>query len=225
MNTPIFHEVTQGSPDWYTLRRGVITSSIVGDLITPTGKIANNATSRACLAELLAQRLTGFSDTGFVTFDMQRGIDDESYARALYAVQRDAVREIGFVTREVVPGVVIGCSPDGLVGNDGGIEIKSRRPKIQIATILAGVVPGENIMQIQTCMLITGRTWWDYISYSGGLPMVIIRVHADPTLHAQIIEAATMAERAINDMRAVYNTTCERNNWGDTERVATEIET
>jgi len=224
MNQPIIHAVTQGSPEWHTLRRGVITGSIVGDLITPTGKIANNATSRACLAELLAQRITGFSDTGFVTHDMQRGLDDEPYARALYAVQRGAVREVGFVTREVAPDVVIGCSPDGLVGDHGGIEIKSRRPKIQIATIIAGAVPSENIMQIQACMLITGRTWWDYISYSGGLPMVIIRVHADRPLQIQIIDAVTVAEKAISEMRAQYNAACEVNNWGDTERVATEIE-
>ena len=224
MIAPVFHDVVQGSPEWHTLRRGCITGSIVGDLITPTGKTSNNATSRACLADLLAQRITGFSDDGFVTHDMQRGLDDEPYARALYAVQRGAVREVGFVTREVSPGVVIGCSPDGLVGDHGGVEIKSRRPKIEIATILADVVPSENIMQIQTCMLITGRAWWDYISYSGGLPMVIIRVHADPALHAQIIDAVTVAERSISEMRAQYYNACEVNNWGDTERVATEIE-
>ena len=221
---PVMHDVFQGSPEWHALRCGMITGSIVGNLITPTGKIANNGTSRACLADLLAQRITGYVDPGFENFDMQRGAEDEPIARALYVARYAPVEKVGFVTREVAPGVVIGCSPDGLVGADGGIEIKSRKPKIQIATVLESAVPPENVMQIQASMLITQRPWWDFISYSGGLPLVVIRCMADEKLHALIIEAVSAAENSMAEMRADYENALTKNKWRPTERVSREIE-
>ena len=126
--------------------------------------------------------------------------------------------------REIAPGVTIGCSPDGLVGEIGGIEIKSRKPKIQVNTILSGEVPGENIMQIQTCLLVTGRAWWDYVSYSGGLPLVVIRCLPDIALHAQIIAACVEAEAKIKDMHAAYDAALTSNNWQKTERIEREIQ-
>lgn len=223
MGSPIFHDVFQGSPEWHALRCGMITSSIVGSLITPTGKIAKNAASRSCLADLLAQRVIGYAGDEFANWDMQRGVEDEPIARALYVERYALVKEAGFVTREVAPGIVIGCSPDGLVGDDGGVEIKSRKPKIQIDTILTGAVPSENILQVQTSMLVTQRLWWDYVSYSGGLPLAVIRCRADDQLHAMIIEAVTKAEAAIAEMRAAYEGALTKNNWRPTERVAREI--
>ena len=224
MTSPIFYDVEQGSLEWYALRRGVITSSIVASLITPTGKIANNNTSRACLMELLAQRITGYTEPSYESYDMQRGVEDEPIARALYVARYAAVKEVGFVTREVAPGVVLGCSPDGLVGDDGGIEIKSRKAKIQIDTILSGVVPSENIMQIQTAMWVTGRAWLDYVSYSGGLPLAVIRCDADLGLHGLIRDAAIVAELALVSMQVAYEGALINNNWQPTERVAKEIE-
>lgn len=221
---PVYHDVPQGTPQWHALRCGVITGSVIGSLITPTGKIANNSTSRACLADLLAQRITGHSDPGFETRDMQRGIDDEPIARALYAERYAPVRQAGFVTREVAPGVVIGCSPDGLVGDDGGIEIKSRRPKIQMDTILSNAVPPENIMQVQTFMLVTQRQWCDYVSYSSGLPLVVIRCYPDAKLHAAMVDAVVAAEATLSEMRAAYDAALSKNNWQPTEYIASEIE-
>jgi hypothetical protein len=221
---PVIHDVFQGHPEWHALRCGMITGSIVANLITPTGKIASNATSRACLADLLAQRITNYVDPGFEDFDMQRGLEDEPIARALYVARYAPVEEVGFVTREVVPGIVIGCSPDGLVGEDGGIEIKSRKPKIQIDTILSGAVPSENVMQIQTFMLVTQRPWCDYVSYSGGLPLAVIRCAADHALHEQIIAAVVAAENSLAEMRAGYENALTINKWRATERVSREIE-
>lgn len=224
MTTPTIYDVIQGSDEWRALRCGIITSSIVADLITPTGKVANNNTSRAALADLLAQRIMGRADDDYVSFDMQRGIEDEPIARALYAERYAPVREVGFVTREVAPGVVLGCSPDGFVGDDGGIEIKSRKQKIQIGTILSGCVPSENIMQIQVNMLVTGRKWWNYVSYSAGMPLVVIRCEAEEILHDQIINAVKAAESELTMMRVSYELACIERNWRVTERRATEIE-
>lgn len=224
MRPPVIHSVEQRSPEWHSLRCGMITSSCLGELITSAGKIANNGTSRALLADLLAQRITGHVGQGFETLDMMRGVEDEPIARHLYEQRYAPVRQVGFVTREIADCVTIGCSPDGLVGDDGGIEIKSRKPKIQIGTIVSGAVPPENMIQIQASMLVTGRAWWDYVSYSGGLPLAVIRVHADAEIHSRITEAAASAERTLADMRAAYEEAIKRNNWSDTEPVAREIE-
>jgi len=217
------HDVIQGTPEWHALRCGVITASAIEAMLSPTLKIADNATSRAYLADLLAQRITGHTAQQYVSADMMRGLEDEPIARALYSERYAPVTEVGFVTREVADGVTIGCSPDGLVGDDGGIEIKSRQPKIQIRTILECRVPSENMIQVQTNLLVTGRAWWDYVSYSAGLPLVVIRVTPDPDTHAAIIEAATMAEMRLRADRKGYEAACAACNWKPTPRSEIEI--
>jgi hypothetical protein len=221
----VYEGLEQGTPEWLQARCGVITGSIVGDLLTPSGKVANNATSRARLHDLLAQRLTGHVDAIFQTPDMARGVEEEPIARALYADKYGNVQEVGFVTRELTEGgVIIGCSPDGLVGDDGGIEIKSRRPKHQIATILSNYnVPDEHILQVQMCLLVTGREWWDYVSYCGGLPLAVIRVIPDEGLHKRIIEAVYAAEDELARMRDAFNSVVAHCGWMNTKRIATEI--
>jgi predicted phage-related endonuclease len=91
-------------------------------------------------------------------------------------------------------GFPIGYSPDGLVGDDGLIEIKSRKQKIQLATILADEVPLENLAQIQCGLLVSGRKWLDYVSYCGGMPLYTKRVHPDARWREAIIEAVAAAE-------------------------------
>jgi predicted phage-related endonuclease len=125
--------------------------------------------------ELLAQRITGIVDVGFVSDDMLRGQDDEITAREIYSKEFSSVEQVGFIT-EVINGVRIGYSPDGLVGEDGLVEIKSRRDKYQIETIIADEVPQEYMLQIQTGLLVTGRKWLDFISYASGLPLFVKRV-------------------------------------------------
>ena len=94
-------------------------------------------------------------------------------------------------------GVVIGYSPDGLVGDDGLIECKSRRQKFQIETILADEVPAEYLLQCQTGLLVTGRKWLDFISYCGGLPMFVKRVWPCPEIHRAILDAASAFEQRL----------------------------
>jgi hypothetical protein len=223
MSTPIFHDCIQGSAEWHALRCGMLTASTLKVMITPTGKIADNATTRAYLADILAQRLTKYTEPSFVSDDMQRGIEDEYRARDVYAAKYHVVEQVGFITRQIAPGVTIGCSPDGLVGTGGGIEIKSRRAKLQIQQILDGTVPDEHLAQIHTAMLVTGRQWWDFISYSAGLPMVVIRVPCSYDWMTRITTAAVEAERRIAEMRAQYDDAVLSNDWPETERMVQEI--
>jgi len=128
MSLEIFTELEQGSPEWLAARCGLLTASTIGRLITPTLKVADNETSRGLIETLVAERLTGHIDPIYPNADMQRGTMDEPYARDLYAEEYAPVTEIGFAVR-TINGHKLGASPDGLVGEYGGLEIKSRSPK------------------------------------------------------------------------------------------------
>lgn len=182
-------DLIQGSNEWLAARRGLLTASEMKLIVTPTGKAASNDKERAHLWELLAQRITGHVEPSYISDDMLRGQEDEILARALYAKHHAKVEEVGFVTNDIW-GFTIGYSPDGLVGDEGLIECKSRRQKYQVETIATGRVPAEYLIQIQTGLLVTERKWCDFVSYSGGLPMAVIRVTADPVLQVNILEAA-----------------------------------
>lgn len=203
----IFDDLEQGSDDWIAARRGILTASRIGGLITPTLKVADNETSRGILETIVAERLTGRTDYVYPNSDMQRGTLDEPYARALYAARTlSLVTEVGFAVRQI-NGHQLGASPDGLVGDDGGIEIKSRRPKAQLRTIITDTVPADNIAQIQTSLLVLDREWWDYVSYAGGMPLYIKRVYPDPDWRTVILDALDTFEDKAALMIDTYNTT------------------
>jgi hypothetical protein len=203
--TPIYHrDLMQGSDEWLAARIGLLTASEVKSIMTPTLKPSKNEDTRAHAYELLSQRLFGFEAQRPETWDMLRGRDDEVYARVAYEEHFAPVEEVGFITSDAM-GFRMGYSPDGLVGDDGLIEIKSRAPKFQVKTILTGEVPKDYVLQIQTGLLITGRKWLDFISYSGGLPMVTIRVYPDPIMQQAIITAATEFEASIAALHAEYH--------------------
>lgn len=206
--TIIYHpEVTQGSDEWLAMRCGLLTASEMKHVITPTLKAANNDKTRAHLYELLAQRITRYVEPMYVSDDMLRGVEDEFYARQAYADHHAPVEQVGFVTNDRW-GFTIGYSPDGLVGKDGLIEIKSRRQKYQVQTIIenltGGTIPADYIMQAQTGLLVSEREWLDFISYSGGLPMAVVRVWPDDAVQGAIIEAAAAFEAKLAECLEIY---------------------
>jgi hypothetical protein len=200
-----YPDVIQGSDEWHDQRRGIVTASVVGQLVTPkTLKIAANDKSRSIVAQLVAERITGYTDPTYVGDDMLRGIDDELRAREKYAeVYERPVREAGFLLRKEDTWQ-LGYSPDGLVGNDGLIEVKSRRSKLHLSTILAGEVPAEYMAQCQAGLLVSGREWLDFISYSGGMPMWHKRVLPDPVWQDAIVAAVEQFEELAAEMVADY---------------------
>jgi len=202
--TPIYHHhIEQGSDGWHSLRQGVITASAISRLLTGTGKPANNDTSRAQLLQLLAERITGESELSFYGDDMARGHLLEPLARDIYAEHRAPVQECGFVTADF-DGTVIGYSPDGLVGDDGLIEIKSPRQKNHLRSLLSNEVPAEYVPQVQAGLAVTGRAWCDYISYAPGLPLFIHRCERDELAIAQLIAAAKAAEAELQRLMRLY---------------------
>jgi putative phage-type endonuclease len=201
---PIYHRnIEQGSDDWLALRRGVITASTISKLITSTGKPANNDTSRSQLLQLLGERITGETEASFYGDDMARGHLLEPLARDIYASHRAPVEECGFVTADF-DGTVIGYSPDGLVGDQGLIEIKSPRQKNHLRSLLNNEVPVEYVPQVQTGLAVTGRAWCDYISYAPGLPLFVHRCKRDELAIAYLIIAAQAAEVELQRLMEIY---------------------
>lgn len=200
----IHRDYIQGSDEWLAARCGLLTASEMSLIVTPaTLKVANNDKSRAHLFELLAQRITNYVEPAYISDDMLRGIEDEVLAQNLYNEHFAPVERVGFVTNDEW-GFTLGCSPDGLIGDDGGIEIKSRRQKFQVGTIIDNEVPDEFAIQIQTTLLVTRRKWWDFISYSGGLPMIPIRVYPDAAIQGAIIDAAAAFETKLAEKLVTY---------------------
>ncbi|MFD8496286.1 lambda exonuclease family protein [Amycolatopsis sp. NPDC059657] len=205
-----FPDVIQGSDEWLDQRRGLVTASVVGQLVTPkTLKIASNDKSRSIVAQLVAERITGYTEPTYIGDDMLRGIDDELRARDLYAeFYQRPVREVGFLLRKE-DSWQLGYSPDGLVGDDGLIEVKSRRAKLHLGTVLSGEVPAEYMAQCQAGLLVSGREWLDFISYSGGMAMWHKRLRPNPEWQEAIVAAVEQFEETAAEMVAEYATKTE----------------
>lgn len=198
-------ELTQGSPEWLAARIGLLTASEMKHIITRSNlKPANNDKERAHVYEILAQRVTGYVEPHYIGDDMLRGMTDEVDAREIYADNYGDVQEVGFITNDKW-GFTIGFSPDGLVGDEGLIECKSRRQKYQIETILGDAIPDDYLIQVQTGLLVSERKWCDFITYSAGLPMMTLRVFPDVKIQAAILDAASIFEGKIAEKLKLYN--------------------
>ena len=217
MTIQYHNDIVQGSAEWHDLRRGMLTASDMCKVLTPTLKIANNAATKTHVYDLCAQRITGHTDENFVSYAMERGKLEETDARIAYTKHIASVRECGFVVNDDL-GFPIGYSPDGLVGGDGQIEIKSRLAKFQVQTIIDHIAdrgentaaPSEFMLQIQTGLFVTGRAWCDFVSYSNGLNMAAIRVPPIDTYFQAIEKAATAFEAAITAAGKKYAAALKR---------------
>lgn len=164
---------------------------------------ATGDTAKSLMRTLIAERITGRVEPIPMNRAMERGTLDEPYARAIYAEHYAPVTEVGFITEDK-HGFVLGYSPDGLVGDDGLIEIKSRDQKTQLLTILTDEVPAANMAQLQTGLLVKGAKWIDYVSYCGGMPLYVKRVYPDPKWFAVIIEAVSAFEKHATEVISQY---------------------
>lgn len=200
----------QGSYDWYMARLGKVTASRVADVIAKT-KTGVSASRANYAAELLAERLTGVPNESFCSPDMQWGKDNEADARASYsATTFDTVTEAGFINHPSIE--MSGASPDGLVGDDGLLEIKCPRTNTHIETLLSGKIPTKYETQMTWQMLCTGRKWCDFVSYDPRLPphlqIFTKRFFLDPArgaeLEREVIAFLREIETTITELNASY---------------------
>ena len=168
----------QGTPEWYAVRLGIPTASEFGKIFTPkTMKLS--ASADGYIDRLIDEIVRPDAERGWGSNrHTERGHALEPEARELYAFMRDdaRVRPVGFVLRDDGRA---GCSPDSLVDDDGGLEIKSPDGPTHIGYLRAGVLPDEYKPQVHGSLVITKRAWWDFISYCPGYKPLIVRVTPD----------------------------------------------
>ena len=153
----------QRTEEWFEARMGCVTASRTADVMAKTK--SGYAASRAnYMAELICERLTGERQGGFSSAAMQWGTETEPQARMAYEIMTGAtVVETGFVLHPEIAG--FGASPDGLVGDDGLIEIKCPTTGTHLQTILDGVVPTQHYPQMILQAACAGREWVDFVSF------------------------------------------------------------
>lgn len=207
MALTIFESLEQGTPEWLEARAGILTASTIGQLITAkTISPAMNDRSRGLCQTLIAERITGHVEPVHPNRAMTRGTLLEPEARRIYAAQTGQdVDEVGFARLDT-DTYTLGSSPDGLVGDGGGIEIKSPSAKVHVATVLSGAIPDYNRAQVQAFLHVTGRDWCDFISYLPGEPLCIIRDYPDPRWQTAIQSAAEQFEETARSAVARYET-------------------
>lgn len=203
MTITIYEELEQGSDAWLAARCGLISCSIMNDILTPTLKASSNDKTRSAVFDLACQRVTKYVEPQYWTESMLRGAADEVTARELYSERISVVTEIGGMDRTFDFGSVW-YSPDGLVGDDGLIEVKSRRQGLHFKTVAENDVPKEHMLQLQAGLMVSGRKWIDYISICKGQPMFIKRIEPDSAYQDAIAAACEAVEKSIAEATEKY---------------------
>ena len=201
----------QGSDEWFAIRIGKVTASRVADVLAKT-KSGYSASRDNYMAQLVCERLTGQKAEGFTNAAMQHGTETEPLARAAYEALKDVlVDEVGFVPHPTIQ--MAGASPDGLVGDDGLLEIKCPNTATHIDTLLSETVPTKYYTQMQFQLACTGRKWCDFVSFDNRLPeelqLFIKRVPRDDTyiklMEAEIVQFIAELDDKINKLMKVKN--------------------
>jgi len=194
----IDHE--QGTQEWLTSRLGCPSGSGFDKLITSTGKPSTQ--SEGYINQLIAESITGKPTEFKVTEAMERGTELEPMARNFYELASAEVQEVGFCMHDVLR---CGVSPDGLVGEDGGLEIKCPAPHNHVAYLREGKLPTKYKQQVMGCLWVTGRDWWDFVSYHESMPALIVRVHRDEdfinALATEVAKAVDTIEIEVNRLK------------------------
>lgn len=178
----------QGTPEWHAERCGKVTASRIADVMAKT-KSGPGAARKNYMAELLTERLTGQPRESFTSSAMQWGTDTEPQARAMYALEYNVdVVEVGFVPHPDLAKA--GASPDGLVYDDGLVEIKCPNTATHIETLRTCKIDRRYILQMHWQMICTGREWCDFVSFDPRLPdamqMFVKTVPLDGDLSVEI---------------------------------------
>jgi len=177
----------QYSPEWWAERLAHPTSSQYSKIVTSKGEPSKQRT--AYMYELAAERLTGKQEDTFISIAMQKGAEREGLSRQVYEMENEIeVVQCGFCLSDCGRW---GASPDGLVGEDGLVELKNPLGKTQVERLLTvdPKLPTAYIQQVQGQLLVTEREWCDFVSYVPGLPLFVLRVEPDREFLAKL-EAA-----------------------------------
>ncbi len=183
----VVHDCQQGSVEWLQLRLGIPTASEFGNLVTPEFKIRDGETPKTYLATKLAETWLGKPLLDLNTFSVEQGTLLEDEAWPWLKLETDwPLKRVGFITTD---DGTVGCSPDGLVGNDCGLEIKCPSAHVHMKYLINGVLPKEYAPQVHGGMMVTGFSKWKFLSYRRGMPALILEIERDEAIIAKISEA------------------------------------
>ena len=190
-------DIEQGTEEWSKARLGIPTASCFDKIVTTKGEPSKQA--QKYMWQLAAEKITGMSEDGFRSGWTQRGNDVEAEAREFYELLNNCeVQRVGVCYRN--EDKKFSCSPDGLIGEDGGLEIKCPSASVHIGYLLDGKLPTEYFTQVQGNLFITGRQWWDFVSYSPGIKPLIVRVSPDKEF---ISKLATSLDNFCNELEKI----------------------
>lgn len=184
------YSCTQGEHEWLQARVGKVTASEADNLLTPEFKARTGETPHTYLSRKLAERVLNRPLEGFTSFATEQGEMLEMEARKWFKFEYShKVRQVGFVEHD---DGRCGCSPDALLDDDGGLEIKAPQPTNHVKYLLDGTLPKDYAVQVHFSMFVTGRPWWMFVSYRRKFRPFVLRVNRDETIMAKI--AATLAD-------------------------------
>jgi putative phage-type endonuclease len=200
----------QRTDEWFAARLGKVTASRVADLMATT-KTGYAASRDNLMAQLVIEILTNQRQESYTNASMQWGTDQEPFARAAYEVTTGLmVDECGFVPHPTIEGA--GASPDGLVGDDGLVEIKCPNSAGMIEALLTQTVPGKYNTQMQMQMACTGRQWCDYVVFDPRMPqkaqLFVKRVPRDADfikkMEAEIVKFLAELNGKVNKLKELF---------------------
>lgn len=167
----VFKELEQGTAEWFEARQGIITASSMSDVLAK----GQGKTRNTYMNKLIGEVITGNTAPSYSNAYMDAGHEFEIEARDIYSAAFAECLQVGFYRNfDDIGGV--GYSPDGVVGEDGLVEIKSRLAHLQVELILADRVPPEHQAQIQCGLWVSEREWLDFVSYCPNMPLFVKRV-------------------------------------------------
>ncbi|KKP81581.1 MAG: Phage exonuclease [candidate division WS6 bacterium GW2011_GWD1_35_594] len=197
----IIIDCDQRTPEWYEARVGRPTASKFSHIMTTKG--ARSGQRDGYMKILAQERITGQMQEAFVSNPMSNGIRNEPKALAVLSmVEEVEITAVGFCLSD---DRLYGCSPDGLIGQEGGCEAKSPEQKTHIEYLRRGVLPSKYLLQVQGCMLVTGRPWWYFISYHESEVPLILRIPRDEILISKLRHELVCFCRELDDMCAGIN--------------------
>lgn len=183
MSLTIFRDITQNTPEWEAARCGLLTASAFSDVLAK----GQGKTRRTLLYKLAGERITGKPVENYRNGYMDRGHEAEDQALAWFEMTTETtVDKVGFVRCNERR---VGCSPDGLIGDDGGIEIKSVAPHLLIPILESSEFPSEHRAQVQGSLWVTGRKYWECVAFFPGMPPFKARAERDERYIAELAVA------------------------------------
>jgi hypothetical protein len=188
-------EVDQGSPEWFQARAGIPTASEFSTVMAKGG--GASVTRAKYMRQLAGEILTGEpAPEGYSNAFMERGKLLEDEARSLFAFMRDVEpQRVGFIRNGQK-----GASPDSLIGENAGLEIKVAIPAVQIERLQRGTLPTEHVAQVQGSMLVSERDTWDFMSYCPKLPPLILTIPRDEAYIATLAKAVDAFNEELDAM-------------------------